>query len=80
MSRQRTRSFVRGMLALLAAAAAYEAIARSGLFPRALLPVLPKVAETLLDMLADGSMLRHAFYTLSRLLAGLALAACRSAS
>jgi NitT/TauT family transport system permease protein len=39
-----------------------------------LLPVLPKVAETLLDMLADGSMLRHAFYTLSRLLAGLALA------
>ncbi|HEY3640448.1 MAG TPA: ABC transporter permease [Xanthobacteraceae bacterium] len=74
MSRQRTRSFVRGMLALLAAAAAYEAIARSGLFPRALLPVLPKVAETLLDMLADGSMLRHAFYTLSRLLAGLALA------
>jgi NitT/TauT family transport system permease protein len=74
MSRQRTRSFVRGMLALLAAAAAYEAIARSGLFPRALLPVLPKVAETLLDMLADGSMMRHAFYTLSRLLAGLALA------
>jgi NitT/TauT family transport system permease protein len=74
MSRQRTRSFVRGILALLAAAAAYEAIARSGLFPRALLPVLPKVAETLLDMLADGSMLRHAFYTLSRLLAGLALA------
>jgi NitT/TauT family transport system permease protein len=39
-----------------------------------LLPVLPKVAETLLDMLADGSMLRHAIYTLSRLLAGLALA------
>jgi NitT/TauT family transport system permease protein len=74
MSRQRTRSFVRGMLALLAAAAAYEAVARSGLFPRALLPVLPKVAETMLDMLADGSMLRHAFYTLSRMLAGFALA------
>ena len=74
MSRQRTRSIVRGMLALLAAAAAYEAIARSGLFPRALLPVLPKVAETLLGMLADGSMLRHAFYTLSRMLAGFALA------
>jgi NitT/TauT family transport system permease protein len=71
---QRTRSIVRGTLALLAAAAAYEATARSGIFPRALLPVLPKVAGTLYDMLADGSMLRHAFYTLSRMLAGFALA------
>jgi len=71
---QRTRSIVRGTLALLAAAAAYEATARSGIFPRALLPVLPKVAGTLYDMLADGSMLRHAFYTLSRMLAGFTLA------
>jgi NitT/TauT family transport system permease protein len=74
MSPQRTRSIVRGTLALLAAAAAYEATARSGIFPRALLPVLPKVAGTLYDMLADGSMLRHAFYTLSRMLTGFALA------
>ena len=71
---QRTRSIVRGTLALLAAAAAYEATARSGIFPRALLPVLPKVAGTLYDMLADGSMPRHAFYTLSRMLAGFTLA------
>jgi NitT/TauT family transport system permease protein len=74
MAPQRTRSIVRGMLAVLVAAAVYEAIARSGIFPRALLPVLPKVAATLLDMLADGSMLRHAAYTLSRMFAGFALA------
>jgi NitT/TauT family transport system permease protein len=74
MSPQRSRSIVRGMLALIVAAAAYEAVARSGLFPRALLPVLPKVAGTLFAMLADGSMLRHAAYTLSRMLAGFALA------
>jgi NitT/TauT family transport system permease protein len=71
---QRTRSFFRGMLAVLVAARAYEATARSGIFPRALLPVLPKVADTLLDMLADGSMLRHALSTLSRMFAGFALA------
>jgi NitT/TauT family transport system permease protein len=65
---------VRGSLALIAAAAAYEAVAESGIFPRALLPVLPKVAGTLLAMLADGSMLRHAASTLSRMLAGFALA------
>jgi NitT/TauT family transport system permease protein len=32
------------------------------------------VAATLLAMLADGSMLRHAFYTLSRMFSGFALA------
>jgi NitT/TauT family transport system permease protein len=74
MSPQRLRSIVRGTLGLIVAAAAYEAIAESGLFPRALLPALPKVAGTLLAMLADGSMLRHAAYTLSRMLAGFALA------
>jgi len=74
MSQQRTRSIVRGTLTLLVAALAYEALAHSGIFPRALLPPLPKVADTLFDMLADASMLRHAFYTLSRMLVGFALA------
>ena len=73
MSAQRLRTIVRGTLAIVAAAA-YEATARSGVFPKALLPVLPKVAGTLVDMLADGSMLRHAASTLSRMLAGFALA------
>jgi NitT/TauT family transport system permease protein len=74
MSPYRTRSIVRGTLSLLVAAAAYEATAASGIFPKALLPVLPKVAGTLYDMLADGSMLRHASFTLSRMLSGFALA------
>lgn len=74
MNPQRTRSIARGTLALLLAAAAYQAAAQSGIFPKALLPGLPKVAGTLVDMLADGSMLRHAVATLARMLAGFALA------
>jgi len=74
MSPERTRSIVRGTLALLVAAAAYEALAQGGIFPKALLPPLPKVAGTLFDMLADGSMLWHAAYTLTRMLIGFALA------
>ncbi|HWF95972.1 MAG TPA: ABC transporter permease [Xanthobacteraceae bacterium] len=74
MNPQRTRSIARGTLALLLAAAAYQAAAQSGIFPKALLPGLPKVAGTLVDMLADGSMLRHAVATLARMLAGFTLA------
>ncbi|MGB5080276.1 MAG: ABC transporter permease [Burkholderiales bacterium] len=70
----RVRSIRRGVLTLLVAAAAYEAAARSGVFAQALLPTLPAVAMTLVSMLADGSMLHHAFYTLYRVLAGLGLA------
>jgi NitT/TauT family transport system permease protein len=61
-----------GTLAL--AAAAYEALARSGMFPRALLPTLPTVATTLAATILDGSMLWHAAATLYRVLVGLALA------
>lgn len=70
----RSRSIVRAAVTLAIAAAIYEAVARSGAFPRALLPTLPKVADTLFDMIADGSMLRHAFYTLYRMLFGFSLA------
>ena len=56
------------------AAAVYEALARSGVFPPALLPTLPKVATTLASQLLDGSMLEHAFFTMYRVLSGLALA------
>src|SRR2546428_7352732 len=59
---------------LVLAAAAYEAIARRGPFPPALLPTLPAVARTLLATLLDGTMLAHAAYTLYRVLAGFALA------
>jgi NitT/TauT family transport system permease protein len=64
----------RAAVTLVLAAAAYEAIARSGYFPPALLPTLPAVARTLLATLLDGTMLAHAAYTLYRVLAGFALA------
>ena len=74
MTAERTRSLLRATMTLLVVAAVYEAVARSGVFPRALLPTLPKVAGTLVDLVADGTMLRHAGYTLYRMLTGLALA------
>jgi NitT/TauT family transport system permease protein len=71
---ERARSIRRAALAVLAVALLYEAIARSGHFPAALVPTLPAVARTLLATLADGSMLQHAAFTLYRVLVGLALA------
>src|SRR5215468_714618 len=70
----RARSAYRAGLTLLLAAALYEAIARSGAFPPALLPTLPKVASTLWSLTLDGTMLEHAGYTMYRVLFGLALA------
>jgi NitT/TauT family transport system permease protein len=68
------RSARRAVVTLLIAAAAYEAMARSGIFPAALVPTLPKVGRTLVTVLLDGTMLAHAFYTLYRVLVGMALA------
>ena len=70
----RTRSLVRAAITLAVAAAVYEAMARSGIFPRALLPTLPKVAETLVETISDGSMIRHAGATLYRMLLGFGIA------
>ncbi len=74
MSSERARSVRRAALTLAAAALAYEAAARSGVFQPALLPTLPTIARTLAGALLDGSMLVHAGHTLYRVLAGLALA------
>lgn len=71
---ERLRSFRRAAVTLVIMAAAYEAVARSGFFAPALLPTLPNVGRTLAAMLGDGSMLRHALYTLARVLLGLGLA------
>ncbi len=71
---ERARTIRRAAVTLLAAAALYEGVARSGLFPAALVPALPVVARTLVVLLADGTMLTHAFYTLSRVMIGFALA------
>jgi NitT/TauT family transport system permease protein len=73
-SGERFRTFYRGALTLLAAAAVYEIIARSGSFPPALLPTLPRVAQTLMNSLLDGSLIWHAAWTLYRVLAGMGLA------
>src|SRR5262245_62716474 len=74
MSAERIRTILRGTVTILVVAARYEATGRSGMFPRALMPTLGKVGSTLIDLLADGTMLRHAFYTLYRMLSGFALA------
>jgi NitT/TauT family transport system permease protein len=71
---ERFTSFRRGATALLAAAAVYEIMARSGHFPPALLPTLPTVFHTLVTMLLDGSMLGHAASTMYRMMTGFALA------
>jgi NitT/TauT family transport system permease protein len=71
---ERIRSAARAAVSLLLAAALYEAVARSGSFPAALLPTLPRVAATLMTLLRDGSMLAHALATTYRVLFGLALA------
>lgn len=68
------RSAWRSFAAVAVAAAAYEATARSGHFPAALLPTLPRVGATLWSMLLDGSMLAHTAETFWRLLSGYAIA------
>jgi NitT/TauT family transport system permease protein len=64
----------RAVITLLVAAALYEAVARSGVFPAVLLPTLPTVAFTLFSLIADGTMLVHAASTLARVMVGFALA------
>jgi NitT/TauT family transport system permease protein len=75
MTSERTRTVLRGALAVVLAAACYEAAARSGAFPSALVPTLPRVATALVTQIADGTMLHHAGATLYRMLCGFALAA-----
>jgi NitT/TauT family transport system permease protein len=74
LNSERAHRVVRGTLSLLAVAAIYEAVARSGYFPAVLLPTLPVVAKTLAAAIADGTMLLHALYTLERVLIGCGLA------
>ena len=68
------RSALRATVTLVVAAALYEAIARTGYFPPALMPTLSKVAIALVASLLDGSMIGHAASTLYRVLVGLGMA------
>ena len=70
----RGRSARRAAISLVVAAAAYEALARSGAFPAALLPTLPAVGRALVDGILDGSLPAHAASTLYRVLFGMSLA------
>jgi NitT/TauT family transport system permease protein len=65
---------LRSTVALALMAAAYEALARSGAFPPALLPTLPAVATALWSGIADGTLPAHTASTLWRVLAGMGLA------
>jgi len=72
---QSARSIARAAVTLAAAAAVYEALARSGYFAPALLPTIPTIARALYASLAaDGSMIQHAVFTLYRVLFGFGLA------
>jgi NitT/TauT family transport system permease protein len=73
-NRQRNRSFIRATITLVIAAAIYEALARSGYFAPALLPTIPAVVRTLWVMIADGSIIEHAAFTMYRVMFGFGLA------
>ena len=70
----RSRSSLRAVVTIAAALAIYEAVARTGTFPPALMPTLPKVWNALVGALLDGTMLTHAAATLYRVLVGMGLA------
>ena len=70
----RAGSLLRSVIALVLMAGAYEALARSGTFPPALLPTLPAVGVALWSGIADGTLPLHAASTLYRVLAGMGLA------
>ena len=70
----RSRSTLRATVTIVVAALIYEAVARTGYFPPALMPTLPKVWHALLASMLDGTMIGHAAATLYRVLVGLGLA------
>jgi NitT/TauT family transport system permease protein len=71
---QRNRSIYRAVITLSVAALIYEALARSGYFAPALMPTIPSIARTLYEMIADGTMIEHAAFTLYRVMFGFSLA------
>ena len=71
---QTIRSLVRATVTLAAAAAVYEALARSGYFAPALLPTIPVIVQALFASIADGTMIKHAAFTLYRVMFGFSLA------
>jgi NitT/TauT family transport system permease protein len=76
MNRNRAQTLLRGAASLGLACLIWEGFARSGLFAPALAPSLVLIGSALARMLLSGAMLRHALYTLYRVVAGFVLASC----
>jgi NitT/TauT family transport system permease protein len=70
----RMRSTFRATVTIVLALAIYEAIARTGHFPAALMPTLPRVWDALIASLLDGTMVAHAAATMYRVMIGLGFA------
>ncbi len=68
------RRFIRGAIGIGMTILAWEMLARSGLFVSALTPTVERIALALWRMLSDGTLVRHALFTVYRLFAGLSLA------
>jgi NitT/TauT family transport system permease protein len=69
-----TRSILGAVFSLGLACLIWEAFARSGLFAPALAPSVVLIGSALGRMVLSGAMLRHALYTLYRVLFGFVLA------
>ena len=67
-------SLVRGAAGVLACALLWEGFARSGYFPQTLTPTLEGIFIALWRSIADATMVKHAAYTLGRVILGLTLA------
>ena len=72
---RRARRIVRGVVGVMAIAALWQVFAGSALFPAALSPGLPAIGRALRTVLANGSLVHHAAYTLGRVLLALTMAA-----
>jgi NitT/TauT family transport system permease protein len=70
----RMRSALRATISLLVFALVYETISRLGLFPAVLMPSLGKIANTMLTVVLDGTMLGHAAATMYRVMVGMGIA------
>lgn len=69
------RGFARGAMGVILALLLWDAFARSRLFAPALTPTVGTIVTALGKMTLDGTLFRHALFTLYRILSGLVLAA-----
>src|SRR5947208_8177635 len=74
LTRTSMRSILGAAFSLTVACLIWEGFARSGLFAPALAPSVVLIGSALGRMVLSGAMLRHAFYTLYRVLFGFVLA------